>query len=196
MGRQSRAKRARREHATYLATVSNCEGTWLERPPDAEEQAKIDSAGKILRRFRMQALQLGADQEAFNRFSLELFRDERFTPLHFSDDLIDMILDEIGEPPVVEDENDPSFTNYLLRALGVVASSRVRRAMAEQARRFLPQYVAAGQYKEALTIEHNCYMTVMSDAATPLLVQMLVSGLARYYEEHETVGGDGDSDAG
>ena len=25
----------------------------------------------------------------------------------------------------------------------------------------------------------------MSDAATPLLVQMLVSGLARYYEEHE-----------
>lgn len=104
MGRQSRAKRARREHATYLATVSNCDGTWLERPPDAEEQAKIDSAGKILRRFRMQALQLGADQEAFNRFSLELFRDERFTPLHFSDDLIDMILDEIGEPPIVKDE--------------------------------------------------------------------------------------------
>ena len=50
MGKQSRIKRERREHATYLATVSNCEGTWLERPPDADEQAKIDSAGKILRR--------------------------------------------------------------------------------------------------------------------------------------------------
>ena len=185
MGKQSRIKRERREHATYLTTVSNCEGTWLERPPDADEQAKIDSAGKILRRFRMQALQLGADRDAFNRFSLDIFRDERFAPLHFSDDMIEMILEEIGEPPIVEDDSDPSFTNYLLRALGVVASARVRRTMAEQARRFLPQYVAAGQYKEALAIEHNCYMTVMSDAATPLLVQMLVSGLARYYEEHE-----------
>jgi hypothetical protein len=185
MGKQSRIKRERREHATYLATVSNCEGTWLERPPDADEQAKIDSAGKILRRFRMQALQLGADRDAFNRFSLDIFRDERFAPLHFSDDMIEMILEEIGEPPIVEDDSDPSFTNYLLRALGVIASARVRRTMAEQARRFLPQYVAAGQYKEALAIEHNCYMTVMSDAATPLLVQMLVSGLARYYEEHE-----------
>jgi hypothetical protein len=185
MGKQSRIKRERREHATYLATVSNCEGTWLERPPDADEQAKIDSAGKILRRFRMQALQLGADRDAFNRFSLDIFRDERFAPLHFSDDMIEMILEEIGEPPIVEDDSDPSFTNYLLRALGVIAPARVRRTMAEQARRFLPQYVAAGQYKEALAIEHNCYMTVMSDAATPLLVQMLVSGLARYYEEHE-----------
>jgi hypothetical protein len=185
MGKQSRIKRERREHATYLATVSNCEGTWIERPPDADEQAKIDSAGKILRRFRMQALQLGADRDAFNRFSLDIFRDERFAPLHFSDDMIEMILEEIGEPPIVEDDSDPSFTNYLLRALGVIASARVRRTMAEQARRFLPQYVAAGQYKEALAIEHNCYMTVMSDAATPLLVQMLVSGLARYYEEHE-----------
>ncbi|MGQ9547925.1 MAG: hypothetical protein ACUVSY_03215 [Roseiflexus sp.] len=185
MGKQSRIKRERRERATYPATVSNCEGTWLEHPPDAAEQAKIDSAGKMLRRFRIQALQLGADRDAFNRFSLEIFRDERFAPLHFSDDMIEMILDEIGEPPVVEDDSDPSFTNYLLRALGIVASARVRRTMAEQARRFLPQYVAAGQYKEALAIEHNCYMTVMSDAATPLLVQMLVSGLARYYEEHE-----------
>ncbi len=185
MGDQRRIKRKRREHATFLAAVSNCEGTWLEHPPDADEQAKIDSAGKILRRFRMQALQLGADRDAFNRFSLDIFRDERFAPLHFSDDLIEMILEEIGEPPIVEDDSDPSFTNYLLRALGVVASARVRRTMAEQARRFLPQYVAAGQYKEALAIEHNCYMTVMSDAATPLLVQMLVSGLARYYEEHE-----------
>ncbi len=185
MGKQSRIKRERREHATYLAMVSNCEGTWLERPPDADEQAKIDSASKILRRFRMQALQLGADRDAFNRLSLHIFRDERFAPLHFSDDMLEMILEEIGEPPVVEDDSDPSFTNYLLRALGVVASARVRRTMAEQARRFLPQYVAAGQYKEALAIEHNCYMTVMSDAATPLLVQMLVSGLARYYEEHE-----------
>lgn len=185
MGKQSRAKRERRERSNYLATISSCEGTWLERAPDAEEMTRIDTAGRMLRGMRMQALQLGADRDAFNRFSLDIFRDERFAPLHFSDDLIEAILDEIGEPPVVEDENDPSFSDYLLRALGVVASARVRRVLAEQARRFLPQYVASGQHKEALAIEHNCYMTVMSDAATPLLVQMLVSGLARYYETHE-----------
>lgn len=185
MGKQSRAKRERRERSSFLATITNCEGTWLDHAPNAEEIAKVDTSGKMLRKFRLQALQLGADREAFNRFSLELFRDERFAPLHFSDELIDSIIDEVGEPPVVEDENDPSFSEYLLRALGAVASARVRRVIAEQARRFLPQYVGMGQHKEALTIEHNCYMTVMSDAATPLLVQMLVSGLARYYEEHE-----------
>ncbi|NWG20707.1 MAG: hypothetical protein HXY39_10300 [Chloroflexi bacterium] len=185
MGKQSRAKRERRERSSDLATITSCEGTWLERAPDAEEITRIDVAGRMLRGMRMQALQLGADRDAFNRFSLDIFRDERFAPLHFSDDLIEAILDEIGEPPVVEDESDPSFSEYLLRALGVVASARVRRVLAEQARRFLPQYVAGGQHKEALAIEHNCYMTVMSDAATPLLVQMLVSGLARYYETHE-----------
>jgi hypothetical protein len=67
----------------------------------------------------------------------------------------------------------------------VIASARVRRALAEQSRRFLPEYVEAGQIREGLAIEHNAYMTVMSEAATPLLVQMLVGGLARWYEEHE-----------
>ena len=37
----------------------------------------------------------------------------------------------------------------------------------------------------ALAIEHNAYLTVMSEAATPLLVQMMVAALARWYDEHE-----------
>ena len=106
-------------------------------------------------------------------------------PLHLDDWLIEEILNEIGEPPIVADNDDPSFSNYLLQALGVVADARLRRALAEQSHRFLPQYVEAGQIREALAIEHNAYMTVMSNAATPLLVQMLVGGLARWYDEHE-----------
>ena len=66
-----------------------------------------------------------------------------------------------------------------------VATSQVRRAISSQAQRFLPAYVEAGQINEALAIEYNVYVTVMSDANSPLLVQMMVGGLSRWYDEHE-----------
>lgn len=185
MGKQSRAKRERRAQAGYAASLTACEGTWLERAPDAAEQARIKSAAQMLRGFRTEAQELGADRDAFNAFSLQLYREERWNVLHFEDWLIESILDEVGEPPIVTDNEDPAFSNYLLRALGVIASARVRRVLAEQSRRFLPDYVGEAKFREALAIEHNAYMTVMSEAATPLLVQMLVGGLARWYDEHE-----------
>ena len=185
MGKKSREKRERREQAGFVASLTHCAGTWLERAPDAEEQSRIRMAEKMLRNFRVEAMQLGADREEFNKFSLGVYRDERWNPLYLDDWMIEGIIAEHGEPPIVEDESDPAFSNYLLLALGSVASARFRRAMAEQSRRFLPQYMQEGKVKEALAIEHNAYMTVMSDAATPLLVQSLVGGLARYYEEFE-----------
>lgn len=185
MGKQSRAKRARREQAGFAAGLTACEGTWLERPPDAEELARIKSADQMMRGFRVEAQALAANRDALNAFSLQIYRDERWTPLHFDDWVIEMILEEIGEPPIVADNNDPAFSNYLLQALGVIAGARVRRTLAEQSRRFLPQYVGEAKFREALAIEHNAYLTVMSDAATPLLVQMLVGALARWYDEHD-----------
>jgi hypothetical protein len=185
MGKQSRAKRARREQAGYAAGLTACEGTWLERPPDAEEVARIKSADQMLRGFRLEAQNLAANRDALNMFSLQIYREERWTPLHLDDWVIESILDDIGEPPIVANNDDPAFSDYLLRALGGIASARVRRTLAEQSRRFLPLYVGEAKFREALAIEHNAYLTVMSDAATPLLVQMLVGGLARWYEEHE-----------
>jgi hypothetical protein len=185
MGKASRTKRERREQAGFVASLTACEGTWLERPPSGEELARIAAARKELEKHRVEAAALGADQEATNRLSLEVFRDERFTPLHFDDWVIESVLKQHGEPPIVEDDSDPAFSNYLRAAVGTIASARVRRALAEQVRRFLPQYVEAGQIREALAIEHNAYLTVMSEQVTPLLVQMLVGGLARWYEEHE-----------
>ncbi|MEN9933949.1 MAG: hypothetical protein RLZZ387_528 [Chloroflexota bacterium] len=185
MGKKSREKRERRAHAGFIASLTNSEGSWLERAPDAEEITRIQTADRMLRSFRVDAMQLGANQEEFNKFSLSVYRDPRWEPLYLDDWLIEGIIAEHGEPPVVEDEGDPAFSTYLLKALGSVASSRFRRAMAEQSRRFLPQYMQEGKIKEALAIEHNAYMTVMSDAATPLLVQTLVGGLARYYDEIE-----------
>jgi hypothetical protein len=185
MGKQSRAKRERRAQAGYAASLTTCEGTFLERAPDITEMARIKTSSEQLRGHRMEAQQLVANRDAFNAFSLQMYRDERWNVLHFDDWVIESILDEVGEPPIVADNNDPAFSNYLLRALGVIASARVRRAMAEQSRRFLPSYVENGQIREGLAIEHNAYMTVMSEAATPLLVQMLVGGLARWYDEHE-----------
>ncbi len=188
MGKQSRAKRERREQAGYAAALTACEGTWLEHAPSNDETTRIRNASQALRGFRTEAQELVANRDAFNAFSLQMYRDERWSALHFDDWVIESILDSIGEPPIAADAHDPSFSEYLLRALGVIASARVRRALAEQSRRFLPQYVDAGQTREALAIEHNAYMTVMSEAATPLLVQMLVGGLSRWYDEHEDEG--------
>lgn len=185
MGRQSRMKRARRDEIDFVSSLTATHGTWLEQRPSAEELAKIRSAEQLLGQHRVEAQALGADRDTFNRMSLQVFRDERWAPLYFDDWLIEGILAEHGEPPIVLNNEDPAFSNYLLLALGTIASGRVRRALAEQSRRLLPEYVAGGQIREALIISHNAYMTVMSDAATPLLVQMLVGGLARWYDEHE-----------
>src|SRR5262245_38703690 len=188
MGKKSRAKRDRREQADFAAALTACEGTWLERPPAVEEMTRISIAQKALEQHRAEATALSQDEEALHRFSLEIFRDPRFTPLHFDDWLIESILDQHGEPPIVEDESDPSFSNYLRAAIDSIASSRVRRTMSAQARRFIPEYIEAGQIREALAIDYNAYMTVMSNAITPLLVQMTVGGLSRWYDEHEEEG--------
>lgn len=185
MGRQSRMKREKRAEIDFVSSLTATHGSWLEHKPDTDELARIRSAEQMLASHRVEAQALGEDREAFNRMSLQVFRDERWEPLSFDDWLIEGILAEHGEPPIVLNNEDPAFSNYLLLALGTIASGRVRRALAEQARRFIPQYVAQGQLREALIIGHNAYMTVMSDAATPLLVQMLVGGLARWYDEHE-----------
>jgi hypothetical protein len=186
MGRKSRAKRDRREEADFTAALTACEGTWLERPPSAEEQARITAAQRELSNHRKEANVLSADEQALHRLSLEVFRDPRFAPLHFDDWVVEQVLEQHGEPPVVEDEADTAFTDYLRNAVQSIASSRVRRAMSSQVRRFIPAYTEAGQINEALAIDYNAYVTVMSNANTPLLVQMLVGALSRWYDEHET----------
>jgi hypothetical protein len=185
MGRKSRAKRDRRAQADFTTALTACEGTWLERPPSEEEEAKLKAADQTLKQHRAAAAELSSDEERLQRFSLEVFRDERFKPLYFDDWVVEQVLDQYGEPPVSEDPADTAFTDYLRTAVQWVANARVRRALATQARRFVPQYVEAGLINEALAIDYNAYVTVMSDANTPLLVQMLVGGLSRWYDEHE-----------
>ncbi|MFL5801905.1 MAG: hypothetical protein ACJ8CR_09210 [Roseiflexaceae bacterium] len=185
MGKKSRAKRERREQTGFVAALTACEGTWLEKPPTPEEQKRIDAAAQVLKQHRGLANEFASDGEAANRFSIELFRMPVFAPLQFEDWLIESVIDKHGEPPVVEDDSDPAFSDWLRAAVLDVASSRVRRAMAEQVRRFLPMFVENEQFKEALAIDYNAYLTVMSDAVTPLLAQMMVGGLSRWYDEHE-----------
>ena len=185
MGKKSRAKRQRREQAGFVAALTACEGTFLERPPTADELRRIDTAFQELKKHRAAADAFAADPEAANRASIELFRSPLFAPLQFEDWVVELLLDKHGEPPVVEDDSDPAFSDWLRAAVLDMATSRVRRAMAEQVRRFLPTYTEAGQINEALAIEYNAYLTVMSEAVTPLLAQMLVGALARWYDEHE-----------
>jgi hypothetical protein len=185
MNSNTRPRREALDRAGFVAGLTANVGAWLEQPPQKDEQQRILTARRALQQHRAEAEALAADSEAANRFSLDVFRDERFAPLHFDDWVIEQVLAELGEPPIVEDDSDPAFSNYLRDAVQRIAGSRVRRAMAEQVIRFIPGYIEAGQVREALAIEQNAYMTVMSEAITPLLVQMLVGGLARWYDEHE-----------
>lgn len=165
--------------------LTNTQGTWLAVPATAAEAEKIANARRKLSNYRQEAEQLAADYEALIKQSLAIFRQPEFAPLYLSDQLIESMLAEFGEPPIVEHDDDPAFSDYLRTAVLTVASSRLRRVLSEQVCRFLPEYVERGAIHEALVIEHNAYLTVMSDAATPLLVQMSVGGLARWYDQHE-----------
>ena len=185
MGKKSRAKRERREQAGFVASLTASEGTWLEKPPTPEELKRILAAAQVLKQHRRLADEIASDNDAANRLSIELFRMPVFMPLQFDDWLIESVLDKHGEPPVVESDDDPAFSDWLRTAVIDVSSSRVRRAMAEQVRRFLPMFVENEQFKEALAIDYNAYLTVMSDAVTPLLAQMMVGALSRWYDENE-----------
>lgn len=185
MGKAARNKRARREANEYVGSLTACEGTWLEYAPDRDEQQRITAARSELATYRPMAMALAADEEAANRFSLEVLRDPRFAPLYFEDWAIEQIITQLGEPPVVETDDDPAFSDYLRQAVQNIANGRVRRALTSQVVRFVPQLVAEEKIREALAIEYNIYMTMMSDAVTPLLAQMMVGGLARYYDENE-----------
>lgn len=185
MGKASRAKRERREQADFTAQLTACAGTELEHQPSSEELARIAAARKELDQYRSVAAAMSRDPDTLTRRGVEVFRAAHFAPLHFDDWVIEQVFEELGEPPVSEDPNDTAFSDYLRAAVETVASGRVRRALGEQVRRFLPQYVKAGLIEEAIIIEQNAYLTVMSNMVTPLLAQMMVGGLARWYDEHE-----------
>jgi hypothetical protein len=166
------------------AALTTCADTWLAHAPDAAERQRIDAACKQLREQRRLAVEFYNDPLAARIFSLELFREEHFAPLHLSERLIAQILRHVGEPPVVEDENDPAFSNYMRQAVLAIASSRVRREMAAQLRRFLPQYVQAERWQAAIAIDNNAFRTALGNEVSPFLVQMTLGGLVRWYDQH------------
>jgi hypothetical protein len=163
-------------------------GSWLEQEPDTAEQRRIAEAQLQLRDQRSAAAALHADSEAANAFCIELFRDARYAPLHFSDELVERMIAQVGEPPVVAEGEEAEFSDYLRRAVLAVALPNTRRLLAAQLRRFLPQYVEAGQWSEAAAIDYSAFRTSLGAEVTPFLAQMALAGLADYYDAHEDDG--------
>ena len=174
---------ARRSTAYTHAAYTRCVGTLLEDAPDAAEQTAVRAAMESARRERQTVQDSLTSVDAYHGLSLTLYRDARFNALALDGWLIADVIESIGEPPIVEDEEDPAFTDYIVRALDAIMSARIRRALAEQSQRFLPQLIAENNIEGAVLLSNNAYMTLMSDAATPLMVQSMVSGLAAYYDE-------------
>ena len=173
----------RRSTAYVHAAYTRCVGTWLEHAPAQAELTSMREAMEAARRYRETVKDAIPSVEAYNEMSLALFRHERFRALALEGWIIADVIDAIGEPPIVEDEADPTFAQYIRAAVGTVASARIRRALAEQAQRFLPTLIAADDQVGAILLAQNTYMTLMSESSTPLLVQSIVSGLSAYYDE-------------
>ena len=173
----------RRSTAFTHAAYTRCAGTWLEHEPTKAELVALRDAMEVARSSRNTVAEKVPDLDAYHRLSLDLFRHDRFRPLALDGWLIATVIDALGEPPIVEDENDPAFTQYIRQALGEIASARIRRAIAEQAQRFLPVLINENDIEGAVLLAQNTYMTMMSESTTPLLVQVMVSGLSAYYDE-------------
>jgi hypothetical protein len=165
------------------AQLTRCAGTWLEELPDDTEQARIHAAGQQLRQQRAIALELYADNAALNAFCIELFREAAFAPLHFGPLLVEKIIAQVGEPPVVGDDEQDRFSDYLRRAVLAVGHPDMRRFLAAQLRRLLPAYVDQGRWREAIAIDYSAFRTSLGNEVTPYLAQMALAGLADHYDE-------------
>ncbi|HMQ34514.1 MAG TPA: hypothetical protein PKD53_27505, partial [Chloroflexaceae bacterium] len=108
-----------------------------------------------------------------------------FQPLHFADELVELMIARRGEPPVVGEGEGEIFSNYLRDAVLAVALPNTRRFLAAQLRRTLPAYVEAGQWREAVAVDYSAFRTSLGNEVTPFLAQMALAGLAAYYEAHE-----------
>jgi hypothetical protein len=165
--------------------LTRCAGTWLEHAPDAAEQQRISEAARRLKEQRVHSLAFHRDPAAAQAFCIELFRDERFAPLHFSDELVTLMISLKGEPPVVSADEEQQFSDYLRDAVLAVALPNTRRLLAAQLRRMLPAYVEAAQWREAVAVDASAFRTSLGSEVTPFLAQMALAGLAAYYESHE-----------
>jgi hypothetical protein len=170
--------------------ITRCAGTWLELQPDEAEQGRIAEAARLLKEQRAMAVEFHKDPDAANAFCLELFRGEEFRPLHFADELVEVMIARQGEPPIVNEGEGEIFSNYLRDAVLAVALPNTRRFLAAQLRRMLPQYVEAGQWREAVAIDYSAFRTSLGHEVTPFLAQMALAGMATYYELHEEEEGE------
>ncbi len=170
------------------ARITRCAGTWLATAPDGAEQQRIAEAVRQVQGQRAVAAAFHRDSEAANAFCIELFRAEEFAPLHFADELVAQMIARVGEPPVVEVGDEAIFSDYLRRAVLSVALPNTRRLLAAQLRRYLPRYVEAGRWQEAVAIDYSAFRTALGNEVTPFLAQMALAGLADYYETHDDEG--------
>jgi hypothetical protein len=165
--------------------ITRCGGTWLEQPPDEAEQRRIADSSRLLKEQRAIAVEFHKDPDTANTFCLDLFRSEPFQPLHFADALVEQMIKQQGEPPIVAEGEGEIFSNYLRDAVLAVALPNTRRFLAAQLRRLLPVYAEAGQWKEAVAIDYSAFRTALGNEVTPFLAQMALAGMAAYYETHD-----------
>ena len=181
------SKAVRPLERTYAASLTRCAGTWLATPPTAEEEAEIAQASSVLNQRRAAiAQQFHADPQAADALSIMLFRQPEFAALTLEAWVVEEALAQVGEPPMGEgEEAENDFADYLRNAVLSIAHAKPRRALAAQLRRFLPRYVAAEEWQSAAAIDYNALRTSLGNEVSPFLAQIMLAGLAAYYEERD-----------
>lgn len=166
-----------------LTRYTRCGGTFLAQPMDDEERQRVFLASQDLLAQRAAAQVLYANDAEFKAFCIELFRRPQFAALALSRELVQSIIDALGEPPVPDEGDEAVFSEYLHRAAAHIATAQVRRVLAAQVRRLLPVMLGQNDLKAAIAIDYSSFRTSLGTEISPFLAQITLNGLAAYYDE-------------
>jgi hypothetical protein len=171
--------------AVDLTRYTRCGGTFLAEPLDDAERQRVYLASQDLLTQRAAARALYADGEAFKAYCIELFRRPQFSALTLSRELVQSIINALGEPPVPEEGDESEFSAYLNRAAAQIATAQNRRVLASQLRRMLPVMLGQNDLKAAIAVDYSSFRTSLGTEISPFLAQITLNGLAAYYDEQD-----------
>ena len=166
-----------------LTRYTRCGGTFLAQPMDDAERQRVYLASQDLLAQQAAARSMYADGEAFKNYCIQLFRRPQFSALSLSRELVQSIINALGEPPVPAEGDEAVFSAYLNRAAAHIATAQNRRVLAAQLRRMLPMMLGQNDLKAAIAVDYCSFRTSLGTEISPFLVQITLNGLAAYYDE-------------
>ena len=146
---------------------------------------RIDAACAVLEEHRDDYERLSGDPAALLERAEKLFGEAPFVSMRFDAADVERAFAAVGYPG--SGGVDRKFVATVEKAIGFLLDDARREFMARQLYEALPDYVAAGRYRDGWIIQHSAYMTGKSPggAAGPFLLSMFMHGLRKWEKRRE-----------